>query len=349
MIFPHENSEFEAAPSTQLAARIVSGVASIAVALISLAIVTEAQASEVGKPATSEAAMQMINPAVAHRKIEIKGVEIAYREAGDPERPTVLLLHGFPTSSQMFNELIPALAARYHVLAPDYPGYGASEMPSREEFEYSFVNLASIVDKFVEAKQVESYSLYLMDYGAPIGFRLFAENPEKVNGFIIQNGNAYEEGLREFWDPIKAYWASGSTEDREALRGLLSLDATKWQYTHGVGDVSTISPDNWHTDQFLLDREGNQEIQLDLFASYATNVTEYPKWQALFRKHQPPAIVLWGKNDHIFPEEGAHPYKRDLTNIEFHLLDTGHFALEEYGPMMAQEILDFLDRETPQG
>ncbi|MBV1918345.1 MAG: alpha/beta hydrolase [Sphingomonadaceae bacterium] len=293
--------------------------------------------------------MQLINTAVAHRSIEIEGLEIAYREAGDPARPTVLLLHGFPTSSQMFDELIPALAVHYHVLAPDYPGYGASEMPSREEFDYSFANLAGIVEQFVEAKEVDSFSLYLMDYGAPVGFRLFAKHPEKVNGFIIQNGNAYEEGLREFWDPIKAYWASGSEEHREALRGLLTIDATKWQYTHGVGDVSTISPDNWHTDQFLLDREGNKDIQLDLFASYATNVTEYSKWQALFRKHQPPAIVLWGKNDQIFPAEGAHPYKRDLKNLEFHLLDTGHFALEEYGPMMAQEILDFLDRETPQG
>jgi pimeloyl-ACP methyl ester carboxylesterase len=349
MFFPPEYPEFEAAPATPVAARIAAGVASVALAFTSFALATDAQASEAAQRSPTQATMQMINPTVAHLSIEIEGVEIAYREAGDPTRPTVLLLHGFPTSSQMFDELIPALAARYHVLAPDYPGFGASEMPSREEFDYSFANLASIVDNFAEAKQVESYSLYLMDYGAPIGFRLFAENPEKVNGFIIQNGNAYEEGLREFWDPIKAYWASGSAEDREALRGLLSLDATKWQYTHGVGDVSTISPDNWHTDQFLLDRKGNQEIQLDLFASYATNVTEYPKWQALFRQHQPPAIVLWGKNDHIFPAEGAHPYKRDLQNIEFHLLDTGHFALEEYGPMMAKEILEFLDRETPQG
>lgn len=349
MIFPPEYPEFEAAPATPVGVRIAAGVASVALAFTSFAVATDAQAREAAQRSPTEATMQMINPAVAHLSIEIEGVKIAYREAGDPARPTVLLLHGFPTSSQMFDELIPALAARYHVLAPDYPGYGASEMPSREEFEYSFANLASIVDRFVEAKEVESFSLYLMDYGAPIGFRLFAEHPDKVNGFIIQNGNAYDEGLREFWEPIKAYWASGSAEDREALRGLLSLDATKWQYTHGVDDVSTISPDNWHTDQFLLDREGNQEIQLDLFASYATNVTEYPRWQALFREHQPPAILLWGKNDQIFPEEGAHPYKRDLENIEFHLLDTGHFALEEYGLMMAEEILDFLDRETPQG
>jgi pimeloyl-ACP methyl ester carboxylesterase len=289
---------------------------------------------------------QQASLAVFHRTMTIDGIEIAYREAGDPSKPTVLLLHGFPTSSQMFRNLIPELAARYHVLAPDYPGYGASEMPGRDEFEYSFANFANIVDLFVAEKGVSSYSLYLMDYGAPVGFRLFAKHPDRVTGFIIQNGNAYEEGLREFWEPIKAYWADGSLENREALRGLLSLDATKWQYTHGVSDVTLISPDTWHTDQYLLDREGNQDIQLDMFASYATNVTEYPRWQALFREHQPPTLILWGENDHIFPAEGAHPYRRDLNNVEFHLLDTGHFALEEYGDQMAVEILDFLDREV---
>ena len=286
---------------------------------------------------------------VFHRTISIEGVEIAYREAGDPARPTVLLLHGFPTSSQMFRNLIPELAQRYHVLAPDYPGYGSSAMPSRETFEYSFANMANIVDGFITEKGVSSYAIYLMDYGAPVGFRLFAKHPERVTSFIIQNGNAYDEGLLEFWDPIKAYWANGSQENREALRGLLSLDATKWQYTHGVGDPEKISPDTWHTDQYLLDREGNQEIQLDMFASYATNVAEYGRWQQLFREHQPPALIVWGSNDHIFPADGAHPYKRDLANLEFHLLDTGHFALEEYGERIASEMLDFLDREVPQG
>lgn len=289
---------------------------------------------------------EQVDQPVHHRTVSIDGVEIAYREAGDPAKPTVLLLHGFPTSSQMFRNLIPELAQDYHVLAPDYPGYGASAMPSREEFEYSFANIANIVDKFVSEKGVSSYAIYLMDYGAPVGYRLFAKHPERVTGFIIQNGNAYDEGLRDFWKPIKAYWADGSDKNRNALRGLLKLDATKWQYTHGVGDVSRISPDTWHNDQYLLDREGNQEIQLDMFASYASNVAEYPYWQKLFREHQPPALILWGRNDQIFPPEGAHPYKRDLTNVEFHLLDTGHFALEEYGDHMAGEILDFLDREV---
>ncbi len=285
--------------------------------------------------------------AVAYREMEIEGVRVAYREAGDPNRPTVLLLHGFPTSSHMFRNLIPVLATRYHVLAPDYPGYGASAMPSRDEFEYSFANLANIVERFVARKGVERYALYLMDYGAPIGYRVFAKHPERVSAFVIQNGNAYEEGLAEFWDGIKAYWAApDSTEKRDALRPFLELDGTRWQYLHGVPDPSTISPDNWHHDQFLLDRPGNKEIQLDLFLSYGTNVTEYPKWQKLFREHQPPALIVWGQNDAIFPASGAHPYKRDLNDVEFHLLDAGHFALESDGPRIAAEMLDFLDAKV---
>ena len=284
--------------------------------------------------------------AIHYRQIKIEGVEIAYRDAGDPANPTVVLLHGFPTSSQMFRNLIPQLAERYHVLAPDYPGYGASEMPDRAAFEYSFANFANIVDSFLTEKDVSSYALYLMDYGAPVGYRVFAKHPERVTGFVIQNGNAYDEGLREFWDPIKAYWDSPDQTNRDALRGLLTIDATKWQYTHGVGDTTRISPDTWHTDQYLLDRPGNKDIQLDMFLSYATNVTEYAGWQDLFRQYQPPALIVWGKNDPIFPAEGAHPYKRDLNDLEFHLLDTGHFALEEYGDEIAAEMIDFLDREV---
>ena len=276
--------------------------------------------------------------------MEIDGHSIAYREAGDPSNPTILLLHGFPTSSHMFRELIPVLAEDYHVIAPDYLGFGASDMPAADSYEYSFANAADTVTKLIDAKGVDSYSVYLMDYGAPVGYRMFAEHPERVTGFVIQNGNAYDEGLREFWDPIKAYWADPSAENGDALRGFLTLDATKWQFTHGVGDVSTVNPDNfWHV-QYLLDRPGNQEVQLEMFLDYGTNVAEYPKWQALFREHQPPALILWGKNDHIFPAEGAHPYKADLTDLEFHLLDTGHFALEEYGDVIAAEMQEFLAR-----
>ncbi len=282
--------------------------------------------------------------AVATKKMEIDGLNIAYREAGNPENPMVLLLHGFPTSSHMFRELIPELASDYHVIAPDYPGFGASDMPDAAEYDYSFANAAGIVTQLIDAKGVDDYAVYLMDYGAPIGYRMFAEHPERVSGFIIQNGNAYEEGLREFWDPIKAYWADPSTENGDALRGFLTMEATVWQFTHGVGDVSKVSPDNfWHV-QYLLDRPGNQEVQLEMFLDYGTNVDEYAKWQALFREHQPPALIVWGKNDHIFPAEGAHPYLNDLDDVEFHLLDTGHFALEEYGEVIAAEIRDFLPR-----
>lgn len=282
--------------------------------------------------------------AVDMKSMEIEGQTIAYREAGDPSNPTVLLLHGFPTSSHMFRELIPVLAEDYHVIAPDYVGFGASDMPPADSYDYSFANAANSITRLIDAKGVDSYSVYLMDYGAPIGYRMFAEHPERVTGFVIQNGNAYDDGLREFWNPIKAYWADPSAENGDALRGFLTLDATKWQFTHGVGDVSTVNPDNfWHV-QYLLDRPGNQEVQLEMFLDYGTNVTEYPKWQALFREHQPPALIVWGKNDHIFPAEGAHPYKADLNDVEFHLLDTGHFALEEYGDVIAAEMQDFLAR-----
>lgn len=290
--------------------------------------------------------MTQNNRTTYHRSIEIDGLEIAYREAGDPTRPAVLLLHGFPTSSQMFRNLIPALAGSYHVLAPDYPGYGASAMPSRDAFDYSFATMANIVESFVAKKRLSSYALYVMDYGAPIGFRLFAKAPERVTALVIQNGNAYEEGLCGFWDPIKSYWADPSPANRDALREFLTVDATKWQYTHGVENLERISPDSWHADQYLLDRPGNDEIQLDMFLSYRTNVEAYPRWQRLFREHQPPALIVWGKNDEIFPADGAHPYKRDLEDVELHLLNTGHFALEEFGDLIAEKMLDFLDRKV---
>ena len=281
---------------------------------------------------------------VAMKTMEIDGLTIAYREAGDPSKPALLLLHGFPTSSHMFRDLIPELAGDYHIIAPDYPGFGASDMPLAADYDYSFANTAEIVTKLIDAKGVGDYAVYLMDYGAPVGYRMFADNPARVTGFVIQNGNAYDEGLREFWDPLKAYWADPSAENGDVLRGFLTLEATQWQFTHGVGDVSKVSPDNyWHV-QYLLDRPGNQDVQLEMFLDYGTNVAEYPKWQALFRQYQPPALVVWGANDTIFPAEGAHPYKADLTDVEFHLLDTGHFALEEYGDVIAAEMRDFLKR-----
>ncbi|MCG8434538.1 MAG: alpha/beta hydrolase [Gammaproteobacteria bacterium] len=286
------------------------------------------------------------NATVYHRNIEIDGLNIFYREAGPTDAPTVLLLHGFPTSSHMFRNLIPALAENYHVVAPDYPGFGNSDMPAVDEFDYSFDRFAGIVEKLTHKLELKSYSLYLMDYGAPVGFRLAVRNPGQVDTLIIQNGNAYVEGLREFWDPIKKYWADNTAENAEPLRGLLTIDATRWQYTHGTRDPETISPDNWNVDQPLLDRPGNTEIQLAMFYDYGSNPPLYPRWQAYLRKHQPPTLIVWGKNDHIFPAEGAHPYKRDLKNLEFHLLDTGHFALEEDGAVITKLMLEFLRRNN---
>ncbi len=282
-----------------------------------------------------------------HKTVQVDGVEIFYREAGPKDAPTVLLLHGFPTSSHMFRNLIPQLAERYHVLAPDYPGFGASEMPDPTEFEYSFDNFAQIIRGFLETQDVERYSIYLMDYGAPVGFRVAASQPERVDALLIQNGNAYDEGLREFWNPIKAYWKEKTPENRQVLKdALLTIEATKWQYTHGVHQPEEISPDSWFHDQYLLDRPGSKEIQLDLFYSYGTNPPLYPEWQEYFRNSQPPTLITWGKNDYIFPAEGATPYLRDLPNAELHLLDAGHFALEDQGVVIGDLILDFLDRNV---
>lgn len=280
-----------------------------------------------------------------YRHMEIQGVDVAYREAGDPSKPTILLLHGFPTSSHMYRELIPQLADRYHVIAPDYPGFGASAMPALADFDYSFANFADVVDELLQQKGVEKYSMYLMDYGAPVGFRLFAKHPERVQGFVIQNGNAYDEGLEKFWDPIKAYWAAPNTENKEGLRSaLLTIEATKWQWTHGIPEdkLELVSPDNWHHDQYLLDRPGNKDIQLAMFLSYGTNIAEYPKWQELFRKHQPPTLIIWGKGDYIFPPSGAHAYERDLKNVEKHIIDTGHFALETHLDLISKRIQMFM-------
>ena len=286
---------------------------------------------------------------VLHKNVTIDGLDIFYREAGAKGTPTVLLLHGFPTSSHMFRNLIPALSDRYHVVAPDYPGYGNSSMPALDAFDYTFDRMAEIIEALTVELELDSYSIYLMDYGAPIGYRLAAKYPERVDTLIVQNGNAYDEGLREFWDPIKAYWKNKTPENADQLRGLLTLDATKWQYTHGIRNQEVISPDNWNMDQSLLDRPGNQEIQLAMFYDYGSNPPLYPEWQAYFREHQPPTLVVWGKNDPIFPAEGAHPYKRDLKTLEFHLLDTGHFALEEDGAVIAQLIRDFLERNLGTG
>ncbi|HKX20213.1 MAG TPA: alpha/beta hydrolase [Nitrososphaeraceae archaeon] len=280
---------------------------------------------------------------IKNQSIIVDGHKIFYREAGDKENtPTILLLHGFPTSSHMFRNIIPALADKFHLVAPDYPGFGYSSMPSLDEFEYTFDHIADIVDKFINKIGVEKYSLYLMDYGAPVGFRLAVKHPEKIEALIVQNGNAYDEGLGQFWEPLRAFWVEPSENNKNALKKFLTMEATRWQYTHGVKNEYAISPDNWIHDQLLLDRPGNNEIQLQLFYDYKSNPPQYPQWQEYFRKYQPPTLVVWGKNDVIFQKEGAIPYQRDLKNIQIHLLNTGHFALEEEGDLIAKLISVFL-------
>ena len=284
--------------------------------------------------------------AVQYRSATVDGLKIFYREAGPVDGPVVLLLHGFPTSSHMFRNLIPTLADRYRVIAPDYPGFGQSDAPAHTAFAYGFGRYADLLDGLLSRIGATSYAMYVMDYGAPVGYRLALKHPDRVRGLIVQNGNAYDEGLREFWDPIKTYWADGSARSREALSGLVTLPTTIFQYTDGVKDVSRISPDNWVHDQALLDRPGNKDIQLDLFYDYRTNVPLYPQFQEFFRSRKPPTLIVWGKNDKIFPEQGAYPYLRDLPQAELHMLDTGHFALEDKLDEMAPLIRTFLDRRV---
>jgi pimeloyl-ACP methyl ester carboxylesterase len=286
-------------------------------------------------------------PTVRYHTTTIDGVNVFYREAGPADAPAIVLLHGFPTSSNMFRNLIPALADRYHVIAPDYPGFGHSDMPERTKFEYSFAHFADITDQLLTQLAVQHYALYVMDYGAPVGYRLALKHPERVTALVIQNGNAYEEGLKEFWKPIKAYWTSGQPAQRNALREGTTLAATRSQYLGGVADPARVDPSAWVLDQALLDRPGNVEIQLDLFYDYRTNLELYPRFQQFFRERQPPALIVWGKNDVIFPAEGARAYLKDLPHAELHLLDTGHFALEDQGEEIARLMRAFLDRTLP--
>jgi pimeloyl-ACP methyl ester carboxylesterase len=279
---------------------------------------------------------------VHHKTVRIDNQDIFYREAGPQNAPVILLLHGFPTSSNMFRNLIPRLAGSFRLVAPDYPGYGQSSMPNHKEFAYTFENLTNIVEGFVATLDLKNYWLYVMDYGAPIGYRLALRHPERVRGLIVQNGNAYDEGLLKFWDPIKKYWGDPTPENRAALYFLSDAKSTRWQYETGVTDTSLLDPTTWLVDQVGLDRAGNLDIQMDLMLSYGSNVPLYPDFQAFFRQYQPPTLIVWGKNDFIFPAEGAAPYPRDLKNVETHLLDTGHFALETHGEEIATRIEEFI-------
>jgi pimeloyl-ACP methyl ester carboxylesterase len=283
-------------------------------------------------------------PVVHHRTTQIGQLEIFYREAGEENRHTIVLLHGFPSSSHMFRNLIPAIADKYHVIAPDLPGFGLSTSPDRSGFAYTFEMFADTVAALLDRLGISRYAAYVMDYGAPVGFRLALNHQTQVSALIIQNGNAYEEGLQEFWDPIRALWSDNSEEHRDALRPFLRPDMTRMQYVDGVKDLSRLDPAAWLHDQIFLDRPGNADIQLDLLYDYRRNVELYPSIQGCLRFHQPPTLILWGANDRIFPAEGARAYLKDLPDAELHLLDTGHFALEDKLDEMAPLIRDFLAR-----
>jgi pimeloyl-ACP methyl ester carboxylesterase len=275
---------------------------------------------------------------LAFRKVDVDGFNVFYREAGPKGAPTILLLHGFPSAGHMFRDLMPRLMDQFHVVAPDLPGFGQSDMPSRHDFTYTFENIAKVIDRFTEVIGLPRFTIYVFDYGAPVGFRLAAWHPDRISAIISQNGNAYEEGLSAGWDPIRGYWQEPSSANREALRGLLTPESTIWQYTHGVSDVTVVSPDGYSLDNFYLTRPGADDIQLDLFGDYKTNVALYPTFQSYFRKHQPPFLAVWGKNDPFFLPEGARAFKRDLPNATVRFLDTGHFALETHAEEIAAEI-----------
>ena len=282
-----------------------------------------------------------------YNRVNIDARGIFYRETGNADAPALLLLHGFPTSSHMFRDLMPRLADRYHVVAPDLPGFGFSDAPARAEFKYTFDNLARVMQAFAEKIGLRRYALYVFDYGAPVGFRLALARPERVTAIISQNGNAYEEGLSQGWNPIQRYWREPTPENRAALRDFLKPETTKWQYTHGVADESLVAPESYTLDAALLARPGNDEIQLDLFLDYANNVALYPKFQAYFRAQRPPLLAVWGKNDPFFLPAGAEGFKRDEPEANVHFYDTGHFALETHAAEIAAEIRKFLAQRQP--
>ena len=280
-----------------------------------------------------------------YNSVNVDGLDVFYREAGNPAASTLLLLHGFPTSSHMFRDLIPLLSDRFHMVAPDLPGFGRTTLPSRDKFRYTFENLAKVISHFTEAIGLDRFAPYIFDYGAPTGLRIALANPERITGIISQNGNAYEEGLSDGWNPIERYWREPTDSNRRALRELLTPESIRWQYTHGVPDTSLVAYDGSDLDSYYMTRPGADEAQLDLFLDYASNVALYPDFQAYFRKHRPPFLAVWGRNDPFFLPAGAEAYKRDLPEAEVQFLDTGHFALETHASEIAEAIGDFLKRQ----
>jgi pimeloyl-ACP methyl ester carboxylesterase len=281
---------------------------------------------------------------IAYRTADVDGLSVFYREAGAPDAPTLLLLHGFPSSSHMFRELIPLLADQFHLVAPDLPSFGKSEMPKPDAFDYTFDHLADVIDRFTEVLGLGRFAIYVFDYGAPVGFRIAARHPDRITAIITQNGNAYEDGLSDGWAPVQAYWKDPSPANREAVRTMVQPETTIWQYTHGVPDVTMVSPDGYGLDNFYLARPGADEIQLDLLLDYASNVALYPAWQEYFRTSRPPLLAVWGSNDPFFIPPGAEAFKRDIPGADVRFVPTGHFALETHVDEIASAILDFLGR-----
>jgi pimeloyl-ACP methyl ester carboxylesterase len=283
-----------------------------------------------------------INPTpTQYRTHKVDGITIFYREAGPATAPTILLLHGFPTSSHMFRDLIPLLSRDFRVIAPDLPGFGFSDAPSRSRFTYTFDGLAHIIERVTDELGLRRYALYIFDYGAPVGLRLALRHPERISAIVSQNGNAYEEGLSAGWNPIQKYWEAPTADNRAALKAFLTPDSVKWQYMHGT-DESCVAPESYALDAALLAREGNEEIQLDLFLDYASNVKLYPRFQEYFRTHRPPTLAVWGKSDPFFVPAGAHAFKRDNPDAQVHLIETGHFALETHAAQIGRTIREFL-------
>ena len=279
---------------------------------------------------------------VTYRKVDVEGIGVFYRDAGPKDAPTILLLHGFPTAGHMFRNLIPQLSDRFRLVAPDLPAFGQSDMPPRGTFIYTFENIANVIDRFTEVIDLPRFAMYVFDYGAPVGFRLAVRHPDRITAIISQNGNAYREGLSDGWNPIRAYSQEPSSANRQALRSFLAPDTTRWQYTHGVPDVTTVSPDGYSLDNFYLARPGADEIQLDLFGDYKSNVAAYPTFQNYFRTHKPRFLAVWGKNDPFFLPQGAEAFRRDIPDATVRFLDTGHFALETHAEEITKEIQDFL-------
>jgi pimeloyl-ACP methyl ester carboxylesterase len=279
---------------------------------------------------------------VVYRKVDVDGVGIFYREAGPKDAPTILLLHGFPTAGHMFRDLIPQLSDRFHLVAPDLPAFGQSDMPARGDFSYTFENITNVIDRFTEVIGLRRFAIYVFDYGAPVGFRLAVRHPDRITAILSQNGNAYEEGLSDGWAPVRAYWQEPSPANREALRTFLAPETTRWQYTHGVPDVTSVSPDGYSLDNFYLNRSGMDDIQLDLLGDYKSNAALYPTFQDYFRTQKPRLLAAWGKNDPFFLPSGAEAFKRDIPNAKVHFFDTGHFALETHATEIAALIRDFL-------